>query len=539
MTQSPLNMDDLMEKIRAEARSRQPEVPEIVQHDAAGTVTLPRPLPSKVGEFSGQSPFHYTDFTGYDGEIFIEAVFKGLLGRKPDENALSNYLGYLQRGGSKLSMLAEVRLSEEGLQRPVALMGMSFILRRHKILKKLGLIGRVLRRVCDLFDRGVLIKKVNPIGLPDLRALDQDQKHYQTTLITHLESQFQRQNQAQQALRSELGELKRAQHTQAVQLASRIDQLHELISGQVQADMAKLNATLDKVDEVMATKASQEELEASTQLLKQQFSYLQRAFELSLEGLKSFGESAPEDLAQVAETQQESLLDAYYVAFEDACRGTRREIKQGLQHYLPRFADLQQQHSLAALPVVDVGCGRGEWLELLREQGWQGQGIDLNPVMVEVCQEFGLTAKRQDALAYLRGLPDASVAAITGFHIIEHLPFNVLHSLFSEAMRVVKGGGLILFETPNPENVLVGSHTFYHDFTHRNPVTPSAIRFMAQYFGFAEIEIIRSHPYPEEAKVPGDDPLTARVNGHLCGPQDYAILARKPLIDSSGRTLKR
>ena len=89
--------------------------------------------------------------------------------------------------------------------------------------------------------------------------------------------------------------------------------------------------------------------------------------------------------------------------------------------------------------------------------------------------------------------------------------------------RIMKGGTA----WPNPENVLVGSHTFYHDPTHRNPVTPTAISFLLSYLGFSDVEVRRFNPYPEEAKVPGDDPLTARVNGHLCGPQDYAVVGRK------------
>jgi O-antigen chain-terminating methyltransferase len=147
--------------------------------------------------------------------------------------------------------------------------------------------------------------------------------------------------------------------------------------------------------------------------------------------------------------------------------------------------------------------------------------------MVDACLAQGLNARCTDALTFLRSLPTGSVAAVTGFHIIEHLPFDYLFALVQESYRVLVEGGSVLFETPNPENVLVGSHTFYHDFTHRNPVTPSAISFLLKYHRFEAIDIIRSSPYPEEAKVPGNDPLTERVNGHLCGPQDFAVLGRK------------
>jgi O-antigen chain-terminating methyltransferase len=177
--------------------------------------------------------------------------------------------------------------------------------------------------------------------------------------------------------------------------------------------------------------------------------------------------------------------------------------------------------------IVDIGCGRGEWISYVRQKGRDATGIDVNPVMVDACRAQGFDARNTDAVKFLRSLPTGSVAAVTGFHIIEHLPFDYLFALVQESYRVLVEGGSVLFETPNPENVLVGSHTFYHDFTHRNPVTPSAITFLLKYHRFEEIDIIRSSPYPEEAKVPGNDPLTERVNGHLCGPQDFAVLGRK------------
>ena len=240
---------------------------------------------------------------------------------------------------------------------------------------------------------------------------------------------------------------------------------------------------------------------------------------------------------QLAETQQEPprtavattpdiALDAYYVSFEDANRGSRDEILAKLAVYDDLFDGLKNRDNG---PLLDIGCGRGELLGALRNRGIPAEGVDANPVMVEQCRQTGLTAHHGDARAYLRSLPDQSLAAITGFHIIEHLPFDVLFGIFQECYRTLKPGGFILFETPNPENVLVGSHTFYHDFTHRNPVTPTAIQFLARYQNFGDIRIIRSNPYPHEAKVPGDDPLTARVNGHFCGPQDFALLAYKPV----------
>ncbi|MDH6147165.1 MULTISPECIES: methyltransferase domain-containing protein [Paraburkholderia] len=221
------------------------------------------------------------------------------------------------------------------------------------------------------------------------------------------------------------------------------------------------------------------------------------------------------------------IIDTYYLAFEDANRGTRESVLGKLGIYNDWLATCVPQTGGLTHQIVDIGCGRGEWLSYARQNGRDAIGIDVNRVMVEACLAQGLNVRCTDALNYLRSLPTGSVAAVTGFHIIEHLPFDYLFALVQESYRVLVEGGSVLFETPNPENVLVGSHTFYHDFTHRNPVTPSAISFLLKYHRFEAIDIIRSSPYPEEAKVPGNDPLTERVNGHLCGPQDFAVLGRK------------
>ena len=233
--------------------------------------------------------------------------------------------------------------------------------------------------------------------------------------------------------------------------------------------------------------------------------------------------------AEPAETPAvaDSTLDAFYLAFENACRGDEADIAEQLRtDYLETV-----QAALARTGeggVLDIGCGRGEWLKVLAEAGIEASGVDLSPVMAEHCRGQGLDVMAGDAVTALAERPADSLTVISGFHIIEHLPFAVLYRLFEEVARVLRPDGVFIFETPNPENVLVGSHTFYHDATHGNPLTPTAMRFLAEYHGFQPVAIRRLHPYPPEARVPGSDPLTERVNGHLCGPQDYALIGQKP-----------
>ncbi|HRD32793.1 MAG TPA: methyltransferase domain-containing protein [Rhodocyclaceae bacterium] len=219
--------------------------------------------------------------------------------------------------------------------------------------------------------------------------------------------------------------------------------------------------------------------------------------------------------------EEQHLLDAFYVAFEDQFRGTREDIKNRVRVYLPVLHDAQI--GSADTPVLDIGCGRGEWLELLHDEGLVGRGLDLNRVMIAQCREAGFDVTEGDAIDYLRSLPSNSLGAVTGFHIIEHLPFSRLVTLFDESLRVLRPGGIVIFETPNPENILVGSCNFYYDPTHLNPLPPEMIRFVVEARGFVRTKILRLHPHPIPDGVDRSNPLIERMGW----AQDYSIIARK------------
>jgi O-antigen chain-terminating methyltransferase len=222
--------------------------------------------------------------------------------------------------------------------------------------------------------------------------------------------------------------------------------------------------------------------------------------------------------------EDQHLLEAFYVAFEDHFRGSREDILNRLKVYLP----LLEEAKVGTLdaPILDVGCGRGEWLELLSQSGYTARGIDLNRVMVEQCKARNLDVSESDVIAYLQSLPDTSFGAVTGFHIIEHLPFETLVRLLDETVRVLKPGGVAIFETPNPENVLVGSCNFYFDPTHCNPLPSPMIKFLVEARGLCKAKIINLHPYPETFKVNGSE-LAERFNEYFYGSQDYAIVGYK------------
>jgi O-antigen chain-terminating methyltransferase len=220
------------------------------------------------------------------------------------------------------------------------------------------------------------------------------------------------------------------------------------------------------------------------------------------------------------------VLDALYVSFEDQFRGTRELIKERLRVYLSIIQEAQLGSEKR--PMLDLGCGRGEWLEVLYEEGLSGQGVDRNRVLVEQCQRRGLGVVESDVLTYLRSLPDASLGVVTGFHIMEHLPLEVRIKVLDETVRVLTSGGLAIFETPNPQNVLVGSHTFYFDPTHRNPIPSAVMRFLAEARGLCRVKILELHPYSEAFRVQEADlDVAKRFNEYFYGPQDYAVIGWK------------
>ena len=211
----------------------------------------------------------------------------------------------------------------------------------------------------------------------------------------------------------------------------------------------------------------------------------------------------------------------FYRAFEDRHRGTRELIKSRLAVYLPFLLPLKQFYPDGV--GVDLGCGRGEWLELMQENGFDAQGIDQDQGMLEAAQKLGLNAKQADAIEYLQTLASESQTMVSGFHLAEHLPFEVLQILIQQALRVLKPGGLMILETPNPENIVVGTANFYLDPTHHQPIPSLLLSFMVEHAGFETTKILRLQ---EPANVARSDSLT--LLDVLCGVSpDYAVVGQK------------
>lgn len=215
------------------------------------------------------------------------------------------------------------------------------------------------------------------------------------------------------------------------------------------------------------------------------------------------------------------MSDDFYRAFEEKHRGSRELIKSRLRVYMPFIEPLLSIYEKPK--AIDLGCGRGEWLELLQESGFDAQGVDLDDGMLAACRDLGLNVATADAVAALKALPDASQIVVSGFHIAEHIQFSDLQTLVQEALRVLNPAGLLILETPNPENIVVGTCNFYLDPTHRQPIPPQLMAFLPEYYGFARTKILRLQ---EAADL--SDVRVLSLKDVLGGASpDYAVVAQK------------
>ena len=211
----------------------------------------------------------------------------------------------------------------------------------------------------------------------------------------------------------------------------------------------------------------------------------------------------------------------FYKAFEDKYRGSRDLIKSRLQVYLPFVTPLLKIYPRAQ--ALDLGCGRGEWLELLVENGFEAIGVDLDKEMLTQAERIGLTVTCENAILYLDTLPENSQVVISAMHFVEHISFENLQTLVKSALRVLKPGGLLIMETPNPENIVVGSCAFYLDPTHNRPIPPNLLSFIPEYYGFKTTKVLRLQ---ESKKLKSK--IRLNIMDVLSGASpDYAVISQK------------
>ncbi len=254
-----------------------------------------------------------------------------------------------------------------------------------------------------------------------------------------------------------------------------------------------------------------------------------------LEGLLAAADSAAApSLARAAKEQG-------YVELERRFRGEEVDIRRRLEPYLP-FLEGRAR-------VLDLGCGRGEALEVLRERGIDGRGVDSSARMVAQCREKGLEAEEGDLFESLAAAAPESLGAVVSFHVIEHLPADSLDRLVRLAWRALEAGGVLILETPSPLSLVVAARNFWIDPTHRRPVHPQSLELDFRLAGFDPVERVDLQPFGDGDRLPAVEleelpvymrPLGERVNrlrdaldGLLYGYQDYGLVGTKPGADAA------
>ena len=215
------------------------------------------------------------------------------------------------------------------------------------------------------------------------------------------------------------------------------------------------------------------------------------------------------------------MNNSFYRGFEDLHRGSRHEIIRRLQVYLPFVIPVAQTNPSAE--CLDLGCGRGEWLQLMAEYGINAKGVDIDEAMLNAAKSQGLNVTLKDALDALKNQADNSITFVTAFHLVEHLLFSQVQELVQQAHRVLVPGGVLILETPNPDNLVVASCSFYLDPSHIKPIPSLLLSFTTNYAGFARTKLIglqESSSLRFKANLQLEDVLAG-------ASPDYAVLSQK------------
>jgi 2-polyprenyl-3-methyl-5-hydroxy-6-metoxy-1,4-benzoquinol methylase len=278
------------------------------------------------------------------------------------------------------------------------------------------------------------------------------------------------------------------------------------------------------------------ELSERVALVEQRILALKR----EIERLPTQGEK-PESLPATSHPFDATLDAPTYVGFEDRYRGSQRDIRGRMEDYVPIFR--------SASNVLDVGCGRGELLDLLRQQGITARGVDSNDAMVQLCRARGLEVERGDALESLERQGDGSLGGLVAIQVVEHFEPRYLMRFLEAAYHKLAAGAPLVLETINPACWMAFFECYIRDVTHRQALHPDTLRYLVQTSGFTHVDVQFRSPVGDGDRLervadadvlPAADPnrrlasIASVVNAHadklnarLFSSMDYAVVAKR------------
>lgn len=327
-----------------------------------------------------------------------------------------------------------------------------------------------------------------------------------------------------------------SKHQAAIeQLSSELNSVSRELNGVISEQMTVKEAEIQKLNiQMTAEKAANMQRINTVQDLvektEENINYLTYKFNKARkEGIKVELVKAKEKIEE-EKLEVKDKVELDYFLFENKFRGTEKSIKKNQERYLPYFAHKEN--------ILDIGCGRGEFLELLNEHNIPAKGVDIYDEFVDYCKDKGLQAKEDDALNYVREQKDSSIDGIFMSQVAEHLDNDYLLNLLAACHQKMENGSYFIAETPNPTNLTTFTSSFYLDPSHVKPVHPETFKFMLEYVGFKEVEIVYTDCSKSGYRLPllniaGVDNLEEINSGINCvsdilmGSMDYAIIAKK------------
>jgi len=475
-----------------------------------------RPAAPRLPE---RDQFALADFLRFDDEDFIDVAYRTLLRRPANDEGSSSYLDALRHGAvSKVEVLGSIRFSDEGRRQAVHVDGLllPYKLRRWRRLPVVGWFLGMGMAVARLPRLTLRLQGMEASAAHETQMLGR----WVNRIDAAVAKRLLRAEDELLALRNEFEEVGRAFKAATAKLEAHEAELHESYI----RHEAKLHESDIRHEAALAS-------------LNERVRKDQRSLRGTLDRLTVFLDMTMRQHAggtELGAAGQAQEQEQQYASFENTFRGERDQIKERVTYYLGSLAKAGIEPGGDDV-ILDLGSGRGEWLEVLAERGYCGRGVDLNREMVKESQTRGQEVVEADVLGYLKAQDSDSFAAISSMHLVEHLPHATLVQLLDEVLRVLRPGGVLILETPNPENVRVGSCMFYMDPTHLNPIPPLLLQWLVQAHGFEQATIERLSEHrgePDLVPVPEDVPGAPQINQMIewfTVPPDYAVIACKPL----------
>jgi SAM-dependent methyltransferase len=376
-------------------------------------------------------------------------------------------------------------------------------------------------------------------------AFFERQLAFNSHLVDHLNRNVKAHREAQRSTEALIAALREHIDRQAAieaRLVTVLQAITPFVDTKSRADAQTLNAAVSAMADTLGRQwesmsARERDLRAAVGVAQQAALTVKRELERSAQPPALDASPASTRAADAPDRSSgfTSRLDAYkYVGFEDQFRGSRDAIRSGQESYLPLFE--------GRADVLDVGCGRGEFLDLLASRGIRARGIDVNPEMVEVCRARGLDAADGDAVGYLSTLEDGSLGGIFSAQVVEHLQPAYLLRFLELAFHKIAPGGRLVLETLNPACWVAFFDSYIRDITHVWPLHPETLKYLVTASGFPEVEIQFRAPVPDEHRLQpiadAGDPRLAEIaqtvnanmdklNVRIFSFLDYAIVATR------------